>query len=130
MPHEEEQYENEHTLDGHTRNQEYVEQAVAAKTGIDPLVIKHVINESWNVICKELEDGNSVKLHGKGHYYLSRRSRRVGRNPETLEEYEVPEREAMAFRTSPAYAKRLRRIRDAKRLAKGSDDVKRNASSS
>ncbi|MEC5422562.1 HU family DNA-binding protein [Virgibacillus sp. C22-A2] len=47
----------------------------------------------------------------KGLFYLSRRSSRIGRNPVTGEEFDVPEREAMAFRTSPAYAKRLRERR-------------------
>lgn len=120
MPRQEEEeiYDTEeHTKNGHTRNQEYIEEVVAEKTGVDPTVIKNVFNSAWDAICHELEEGNSVKLHGKGHYYLSPRSRRVGRNPATLKEYEVPEREAMAFRTSPAYAKRLRKIREAKRKA-------------
>ncbi|MBU8567723.1 HU family DNA-binding protein [Virgibacillus pantothenticus] len=60
---------------------------------------------------RERRFGNEVKLHGKGSFYLSRRSSRIGRNPLTGEEFDVPEREAMVFRTSPAYAKRLRKRR-------------------
>lgn len=93
---------------GHVRNQNYIEGIVAETMGIDEVLVKDVFNACWDAITDELEHGNTVKLHGKGQFYLSRRSKRIGRNPATGEEYEVPEREAMAFQTSPAYAKRLR----------------------
>lgn len=96
---------------GVVRNQEYIEYAVHARTGHDPALVKHIFNTFWDVICDELEAGNVVKLHGKGKYYLSKRKQRVGRNPTTGKEYDVPEREAMAFSPSPAYAKRLREVR-------------------
>lgn len=95
-----------------TRNQDFIESVAAEATGIDKLMVKDIFNACWNAICNELEHGNKVKLHGKGHFYLSRRSSRMGRNPATGEEYVVPEREAMAFQTSPAYAKRLRERRE------------------
>ena len=95
----------------HVRNQEYIEIRAEEKTGVHRDTIKTVFNAVWDAICEELENGNEVKLHGKGSFYLSRRSSRVGRNPLTGEEFDVPEREAMAFRTSPAYAKRLRKRR-------------------
>lgn len=93
---------------GHARNQNYIEAVVADTMGIDQVLVKDIFNACWDAITDELEHGNTVKLHGKGQFYLSRRSRRIGRNPATGEEFEVPEREAMAFQTSPAYAKRLR----------------------
>lgn len=96
----------------HTRNQEYIEHVVHERTGIDQQVVKTIFNTFWDVICEELEDGNVVKLHGKGKYYLSKRKPRVGRNPSTGQEYDVPEREVMMFSPSPAYAKRLREVRN------------------
>ncbi|HET7615446.1 MAG TPA: HU family DNA-binding protein [Bacillales bacterium] len=98
------------------RNQNDIEAMAAARTGVHKDTVKTVFNAVWDAICEELENGNEVKLHGKGSFYLSKRSSRVGRNPLTGEEYDVPEREAMAFRTSPAYARRLRERR--KELAK------------
>lgn len=98
---------------GHVRNQDYIEALAAEMTNVDKLLVKDVFNACWQTICEELEHGNTVKLHGKGQFYLSRRSRRTGRNPATGVEYEVPEREAMAFQTSPAYAKKLREQREA-----------------
>lgn len=97
---------------GHVRNQDYIEALAAEMTGVDKTLVKDIFNACWDTICHELEHGNTVKLHGKGQFYLSRRSKRIGRNPATGEEHVVPEREAMAFQTSPAYAKRLREQRE------------------
>lgn len=96
------------------RNQEYIEESASERSGVHKDTVRTVFNAVWEAICEELEDGNEVKLHGKGSFYLSKRSPRLGRNPLTLETYDVPEREAMAFRTSPAYAKRLRERRKLK----------------
>lgn len=97
--------------DEHMRKQDDIESIAAEETGIHKDTVKTAFNAVWNAICKELEQGNDVKLHGKGRFYLSKRSARIGRNPSTGEEFDVPEREAMAFQTSPAYAKRLREYR-------------------
>lgn len=94
------------------RNQDYIEEVAAGKIGLHKDTMKAAFNALWDTICEELEEGNAVKLHGKGMFYLSKRSSRIGRNPATGQEYDVPEREAMAFQTSPAYAKKLRQIRE------------------
>lgn len=65
-------------------------------------MIKAAFNSMWECICCALENGQNVKLHGKGDFYLLKRSGRIGINPATAEEYDDPEREALAFRTSPA----------------------------
>lgn len=96
---------------GHVRNQDDIERRAAELTGLPKDTIKTSVNGVWDAVCEALEDGDSVKFHGKGQYYLSKRSERKGRNPSTGEEYTVPAREAMAFKVSPAYAKRLASIR-------------------
>lgn len=88
-----------------------IEAETARLTGVPRDTVKAVFNTFWDNICKELEAGHCVQLHGKGKFYLSERAARVGRNPLTGDEYDVPAREAMAFQTSPAYAKRLREMR-------------------
>ncbi|MBS4189948.1 HU family DNA-binding protein [Bacillus sp. FJAT-49705] len=110
------QQEKQNTLDdcaGNVRNQNDIEIMASKATGVHKDTVKTVFNAMWDAICEELENGNEVKLHGKGSFYLSKRSSRIGRNPLTGEEFDVPEREAMAFQTSPAYARRLRRSRKA-----------------
>ncbi|WP_145142352.1 HU family DNA-binding protein [Paenibacillus sp. Y412MC10] len=96
---------------GVERKQNYIIKVAAEESGIHPDTVKTAFDTCWAVIQHELEIGNWVKLHGKGTFYLSKRKSRIGRNPATGEEHEVPEREAMAFQTSSAYGKLLREIR-------------------
>ena len=111
---EEETYsKNKNDKDEDVSRQADIEAITSELTGVDEGTVKLVFNTAWDTICKELEQGRVVKLHGKGRFYLSKRSARVGRNPLTGEEHDVPEREAMAFQTSPAFAKRLRKRREA-----------------
>lgn len=119
----EDDWDGVHTVDaGLVRNQEYIEQRAAELTGHDKATVKAVFDACWDAIRDELEVGNTVKLHGKGRFYLSRRSSRIGRNPQTKEQYHVPEREAMAFQNSQAYAKKLREVRR-QRLGLPPEDV-------
>jgi len=77
--------------------------------------VKLVIDTLWDVLYDALVEGYLVKLHGKGQFYLSKRSARVGRNPRTGVTYDIPAREIMAYRVSDALSKRLREDRDKKR---------------
>lgn len=94
----------------HTRNQIYLERAVAKRLGLSQKVVRAVFNESFDVICEELMMNNKVKLHGKGCFYLSRRSSRIGRNPQTGEEYMVPEHVSIGFKPSSTYNNLLRQV--------------------
>ncbi|OMF76791.1 HU family DNA-binding protein [Paenibacillus glucanolyticus] len=96
---------------GVERKQSYIVEVAAEESGIHPDTVKTSFDACWAVIQNELEMGNWVKLHGKGTFYLSKRKKRIGRNPSTGEEFDVPEREAMAFQTSSAYGKYLREVR-------------------
>lgn len=77
--------------------------------------VKLVIDTLWDVLYDALVEGYLVKLHGKGQFYLSKRSARVGRNPRTGVTYDIPAREIMAYRVSDALSKRLREDRNKKR---------------
>lgn len=94
------------------RRQQDIEQLTSELTGVDKDVVKTVIDGAWDVITNEIEHGNTIKLHGKGKFYLSKRSSRMGRNPLTGEQHKVPAREVMVFQVSPAYAKKLREVRE------------------
>lgn len=111
---------------GVERKQNYIIEKAAEESGIHPDTVKTSWEACWAVMQDELEVGNWVKLHGKGLFYLSKRRSRIGRNPSTLEEFEVPEREAMAFQTSPAYAKRLREIRARRKMKEFGGDSTQN----
>lgn len=87
------------------------QQAIKDGRRIPKKDIKYIVNQFWDKLCGELEVGHSVKLHGKGVFYISERSERMGRNPNTGEYALIPKRQAMAFRVSTAYAKKFAEIR-------------------
>jgi len=65
-------------------------------------MIKAAFNGMRECICRALVNGQTVKLHGKGEFYLFNRSGRIGRNPATGEEYDdIPEPEALDFSDNP-----------------------------
>lgn len=92
--------------------QDDIEELIAEYSKDYPLPVtkehaKVAIDTLWDVLYDALVDGYVIKLHGKGQFYLSERSARVGRNPHTGVEYDIPEREIMAYRVSHALSKRL-----------------------
>lgn len=90
-----------------------IEYRTSMATGVPQDIVKTVFDRFWLEIISVLERGGSVQLHGKGRFYSSKRSERLGRNPVTGESYEIPEREAIGFQVSPAYAKQFRKARAA-----------------
>ena len=73
---------------------------------------KAVIDTLWDKLYDAMIKGYTVKFHGKGQFYLSQRSARTGRNPNTGIEYDIPQRELMAYRVSRELSKRMRADRD------------------
>ena len=98
--------------EGEVLRQKDIEEKTAALTGLDPDLVKRIFDASWSVMFREIEQGNTVKLHGWGKFYLSERSARMGRNPVSGVEYEVDSREVLSFQTSKAYARKLKKYRD------------------
>lgn len=99
--------------------QEDIEKIIASRLKEHHLAVsketaKVVIDTLWDVLYDALVEGYTVKLHGKGQFYLSKRSARMGRNPRTGITYDIPEREIMAFKVSDALSKRLRKERHKK----------------
>ena len=54
-----------------------------------------------------LSDGDDVKLVGFGNFEIKERASRVGRNPQTNEEIQIPARKTPIFRFGEVYKKRI-----------------------
>ena len=64
--------------------------AVAEKTGLSKKDSEKAVNAAFDVIADELVKGGKVQLVGFGSFETKERSARVGRNPRTKEEIEIP----------------------------------------
>jgi DNA-binding protein HU-beta len=64
--------------------------AVADKAGLSKKDSEKAVNAAFDVISDELVKGGKVQLVGFGSFETKERSARVGRNPRTKEEIEIP----------------------------------------
>jgi len=64
--------------------------AVAEKTGLSKKDSEKAINATFDTITLSMEAGEKVQLVGFGAFDIKERASRIGRNPKTKEEIEIP----------------------------------------
>ncbi|MBR5491118.1 MAG: HU family DNA-binding protein, partial [Oscillospiraceae bacterium] len=64
--------------------------AVAEKTGLSKKDSEKAINATFDTITLAMEAGEKVQLVGFGAFDIKERASRIGRNPKTKEEIEIP----------------------------------------
>ena len=76
--------------------------AVAEKTGISKKDSEKAVNAAFDAITAALVAGDKVQLVGFGAFETKERSARVGRNPKTKEEIQIPASRVLAFKAGKA----------------------------
>ena len=76
--------------------------SVAEKSGLTKKDAERVINATFETISASLAEGNKVQLSGFGIFEVKAREARVGRNPRTKEEIQIPASRQPAFKASKA----------------------------
>ena len=76
--------------------------AVAEKTGISKKDSEKAVNAAFDAITAALVAGDKVQLVGFGACETKERSARVGRNPKTKEEIQIPASRVPAFKAGKA----------------------------
>ena len=89
-------------------NQTNIEQIISDRLNIPKKNVKRIIDELWDVVQNEVENGTVVRFQGVGRFYLSDRGERPARNMHTGEDIIIGEHKALRFSPSRTYAKRLR----------------------
>lgn len=64
--------------------------AVAEGTGLSKKDSEKAVNSTLEIITETLENGEKVQLVGFGVFDVKQRGVRMGRNPKTKEEIEIP----------------------------------------
>ena len=75
---------------------------VAEKTGLSKKDSEKAINAAFDSITAALAAGDKVQLVGFGAFEVKERNARVGRNPKTKEEIEIPASRVPAFKVGKA----------------------------
>lgn len=76
--------------------------AVAEKTGLSKKDSEKVVNATFDTITTTLESGEKVQLVGFGVFDVKSRGVRIGRNPKTKEEIEIPATRVPSFKAGKA----------------------------
>ena len=71
---------------------------VAEKTGLSKKDSEKAVNATFDTITAALKDGDKVQLVGFGSFEVKKRAARVGRNPKTKEEIEIPATRVPVFK--------------------------------
>ena len=76
--------------------------AVAEKTALSKKDSEKAVNAAFDAISAELTKGGKVQLVGFGSFETKTRNARIGRNPRTKEEIEIPASRVPAFKAGKA----------------------------
>lgn len=76
--------------------------AVAEKTGLPKVAVGDIIKTAGDVIQAALRKGDEAALPGLGKLTVKSRAARMGRNPKTGEEVEIPAKTVPHFSASKA----------------------------
>ena len=76
--------------------------AVAEKTGLSKKDSEKAVNAALDTITVSLEKGEKVQLVGFGAFDIKERASRIGRNPKTKEEIEIPASRVPVFKAGKA----------------------------
>ena len=76
--------------------------AVAEKTGLSKKDSEKAINATFDTITLSMEAGEKVQLVGFGAFDIKERAARIGRNPKTKEEIEIPVSRVPVFKAGKA----------------------------
>ena len=76
--------------------------AVAEKTGMSKKDSEKAVNAAFDTITEALASGDKVQLVGFGAFEVKERGARIGRNPKTKEEIEIPASRVASFKVGKA----------------------------
>lgn len=76
--------------------------AVAEKTALSKKDSEKAVNAALEVITEALVGGDKVQLVGFGGFEVKERGARIGRNPMTREEIQIPASRVPAFKAGKA----------------------------
>ena len=76
--------------------------AVAEKTALSKKDSEKAVNAAFEVITEALVAGGKVQLVGFGSFETKERNARIGGNPRTKEEIEIPASRVPAFKAGKA----------------------------
>ena len=76
--------------------------AVAEKAALSKKDSESAVNAALDAITAALAEGDEIRLVGFGTFEVKKREARIGRNPKTKEEIQIPATKVPAFKPGKA----------------------------
>ncbi len=83
-----------------TMNRSKIARKTAVKAGIKPKEAERIIKAVFEVMSDELSHKNTVSVVGFGQFIVKKRQERVGRDPNTGKQLNIPESDSLSFKSS------------------------------
>ena len=71
---------------------------VSNETNLTQIDVKKIVQRTLDAVVESLERGETVELRNFGVFKVKNRRGRVGRNPRTGQEVQVPEKKVVVFK--------------------------------
>ena len=71
---------------------------VSTETNLTQIDVKKIVQRTLDVILESLQRGQTVELRNFGVFKVKTRKGRLGRNPRTGQEVQVPEKKVVVFK--------------------------------
>ena len=71
---------------------------VSNETNLTQVDVKNVVQKTFDSVTESLERGETVELRNFGVFKVKERRGRIGRNPRTGDEVQVPEKMVVVFK--------------------------------
>ncbi len=71
---------------------------ISQDTGVKQVVVKEVVQRTFDTILGALCAGKRIELRNFGVFQVKTRKKRIGRNPKTGQVIPVPERQTVVFK--------------------------------
>jgi nucleoid DNA-binding protein len=83
---------------GETVTKKDIVMKVSNETNVAQIDVKKVVQKTLDAVVESLERGETVELRNFGVFKVKSRRGRIGRNPRTGEEVQVPEKKVVIFK--------------------------------
>mgnify|MGYP001261476213 CR=1 FL=1 len=87
-------------IDKQNISRDEIAEAMKNEFGFNRKLSLDLISDIIDIIIDGLKFDKIVKIHNFGTFKLNRKNSRIGRNPKTKEEYNIPSRNVVTFRAS------------------------------
>ena len=77
-----------------------IAEAMKDEFGFNRKLCLDIVNDIIEIIIEGLQSDKKVKIHNFGTFKLNNKSSRIGRNPKTKQEFNIPSRNVVSFKAS------------------------------